>query len=199
MVWGAAILLGIGALLFGRRQNAEGKMGGRMSWPKQLWLGWAVYVWFVLCPAVAALSTAPLEARRVLGAFAAWMWLRGAVELYMLYVSKNWRPPMGFAHNLSAIALVLGMSAAHREAWWGASVGRWSWALVLMVLFSLVLETGFAVAFHRAVDGRTTGDDAVWFADAKDPKFARINRVTAIFLVPLYGFLLGFLIFAVSS
>ncbi len=172
-----------------------------MSWPKQLWLGWAVYVWFVLCPAVAGLSIAPVEARWVLGVFSAWMWLRGAVELYMLYVSKNWRPPMGIAHNLSSVALLLGMSVVHREAWRFASApgAIWSWALVLVVVFSLILETWFAVAFHRAVQGRTTGDDAVWFADATDPKFARINRVTALCVVPLYVFLIGFLVLAVSS
>ncbi|RKH24712.1 hypothetical protein D7X75_31480, partial [Corallococcus sp. CA031C] len=94
------------AAFFRHRQNARGGRGGRISGPKLAWLLYAIFLWFLVCPVVAMDASVPFEARIVLGAFAVSMWLRGAAELYMLYVSRNWRPPYGVGHDLGCIALV---------------------------------------------------------------------------------------------
>lgn len=62
---------------------------------------------------------------------------------------------------------------------------------------SLCLETYYAVVFHHAVAGQTTGDEGVWFANAEEPRFARANRVTAWANGPLILFVLA-LMFALS-
>ncbi|CAM3459652.1 hypothetical protein COSO111634_16345 [Corallococcus soli] len=163
------------AAFFRHRQNARGARGGRISGPKLAWLLYAVFLWFLVCPLVAMDPAVPGEARIVLGAFAVSMWLRGAAELYMLYVSRNWRPPYGVGHDLGCIALD------------GRDV--WALALVGLVLVSLVVEVAYAALFHQAVEGRTTGEDGVWFADAEQERFRRINRLTLALNVPLYAVL----------
>jgi hypothetical protein len=78
------------------------------------------------------------------------------------------------------------------------ALAQWTFALVMVLLSSLAVETYFAAAFFRAVEGRTTGDDGLWFADEKDPRFRRINLITTIVNVPMYLFLF-FYLFAVTG
>lgn len=192
--------LALVGLAFYRRQNRRGGMGGAISRAKMLWLVWALWVWFIVCPLVAMDAGVARPLRLTLGAFAAFMWLRGLVELFMLYVTKNWIPPYGVAHNLASVALVVGCG------WWwdvvSAAVDPWSrWALALTVViaFSLVIETVYAVGFHRVVRGKTTGDEGLWFASADDPRFRRLVRLTAALNVPLYGFVAAFLVAAFAG
>ncbi|RKG92031.1 hypothetical protein D7V97_41320, partial [Corallococcus sp. CA053C] len=69
----------------------------------------------------------------------------------------------------------------------------WALALVALVLVSLGVEVAYAALFHQAVEGRTTGEDGVWFADAEQARFRRINRLTFALNVPLYAALAGLL------
>jgi len=186
------------ALFFRRAQNAKGALGGRISGPKVAWLFYAVFLWFLVCPLVALDTAVPVEARAVLGAFAAFMWLRGAAELFMLYVTKNWRPPYGVAHDVACIALVLGGLVWGRARWQGPldTVDAWALALVGLVLVSLFVEVAYAALFFHAVEGRTTGDEGIWFADQEQARFRRINRLTLALNVPLYAGLVALLILA---
>ena len=182
---------------FSVRQNREtGALGGKISAPKRVWLLFAVFVWFVLTPLVALCDQTPPFARTLLGVFAASMWVRGIVELYMLFISKNWKPPLGVAHDLMML-LLLGGGLIGGWASLTATpslFGRWVAGFCVMLTFSLGLETVYAVLFHSAVQGRTTGDDGVWFAAAGEARFRTINRVTALFNLPLCAFLAAFLL-----
>lgn len=192
----AALLLGqlAAGLVFYRRQNRPGRIGGGISLPKLLWLNWAVFVWLLLTPLVALDASLTGSLRIVFSGFALNMWLRGLIELYMMYISKNWRPPYGVAHNIFSLLLLGGLLVGTRSGLPGFSEGWNSWALALsfVIAASLLVETVYAIGFHRAVAGRTTGDDAVWFAAADDPKFQRLNRLTVACNVPLFGFLAAF-------
>jgi hypothetical protein len=192
------VMLGVCALLgarFQRAQNRQGTRGGRISPPKVAWLFYAVYFWFIVCPAVAMDPAVPSEARQVLGLFGASMWVRGAAEMYLLYVTRSWRPPYGIGHDVLCILLVLGGVAWHRARWLGPLAPGDVWALVLigLVLVSLVIEIVYAALFFHAVDGATTGEEGVWFADEEHARFRRINRLTFTCNVPLYGALAGLL------
>jgi hypothetical protein len=191
-------MLGIVALLgwlFQRRQNRLGSRGGRISPPKVAWLFFAVYFWFAVCPAVALDPGVAPAARGVLGLFGVSMWVRGAAEMYLLYVSKSWRPPYGIGHDVLCITLVLGGLGLHHAYWTGPLSGSDAWALALvgLVLVSLVIEIVYAALFFHAVEGATTGDEGVWFADEEQARFRRINRLTFAFNVPMYGTLAALL------
>lgn len=180
------VLLGV---RFQRRQNRQGSRGGGISPPKVAWLFYAIYLWFIVCPAVALDPAVPLAARAVLGLFGASMWIRGVAEMYMLYVSKNWRPPYGIGHDVLCVALVLGGMAWHHAHWTGplSRADGWALALVALVLVSLVIEIVYAALFFHAVEGATTGEEGIWFADPEQARFRRINRLTFTCNVPLYG------------
>jgi hypothetical protein len=152
------------------------------------WLFYAVYLWFLVCPLVALDAAVHPALRTVLGLFAASMWLRGLAELYMLYVAKNWKPPYGVGHDVVCILLVLGGLALHRETLAGplTPVDAWALALVGLVLVTLVVEVVYASLFFHAVEGATTGEEGIWFADEEQARFRRINRLTFSFNVLLY-------------
>jgi hypothetical protein len=49
-----------------------------------------------------------------------------------------------------------------------------------------VVEVLYATLFFQAVEGATTGEDGIWFADEEQARFRRINRITLACNVPLY-------------
>jgi hypothetical protein len=181
------VVLASGTVFYFRQQKAA--MGGSISRAKAAWLTFAVLYWLGVCPVLAVEPSIPEPYRTTFGLFAANFWLRGIAELYMLYVSKTWKPPYGAGHDIFSIALVLacllfvpGESGSYPWALMGAGAAA-------ALLLSLVAETYYALEFHKLVSGQTTGDDGIWFADQEAPKFKRINLITACINVPLYTFL----------
>ncbi|WP_375768736.1 hypothetical protein NR798_44855 [Archangium gephyra] len=194
---GLAVLLGF---LFWRRQNVQAARGGRISPPKLAWLFYAIFLWFLLCPLVALDAAVHPGLRMVLGSFGACMWVRGAAEMYMLYVSHNWKPPYGIGHDVLCIFLVLGGLSwyqLHRDGP-PSRLDVWALSLIALVLVSLFVEVMYATLFFQAVEGHTTGEDGIWFADEEQARFRRINRITLACNIPLYAGLGGLLAVALG-
>lgn len=192
----AAALLAFG-LTFYRRQ-AEGGLGGRISLPKTYWLCFAVFFWFALCPAVALDVHFPPLVRLVATSMAISMWLRGTLEMVMLYRWKNWRPPYGVGHDILCIVLIAGCVICERESLLlllekPTPLAIAGLGFIVALVASLLVEIHHAASFHAAVAGRTTGDNGVWFAD-EDARFVRINRVTRQWNYLLTGWVLLFLL-----
>ena len=186
------LLVGVCALfgtLLRRRQNVQSALGGRISRPKLAWVMYAVFLWFLLCPLVALEPTLHPDLKWVLGGFGAFMWLRGAVELYMLYVSRNWRPPYGITHDVLSLVLLLGGVGGYllRRAQPSSPLDQWALGLLALVAVSLCIEVMYAALFFHAVEGHTMGEDGIWFADAEQERFRRINRITLACNIPLYA------------
>jgi hypothetical protein len=196
LLWSGVALALVMGLRFRAKQNAgAGARGGKISNPKVLWLFFAIWFWFVECAVLAFEPNLPLLYRWVLGAHAASMWARGAVELAMLHVTKNWRPPIGIAHDALCIVTV-GVVALVGPGGVG-ELGAWGWwapALVVAVVVSLVVELLYAALFFQAVEGKTTGDDGIWFADPESERFKRINRITFACNTPQVLFQLALLV-----
>ncbi len=190
--WGLALSTGLTLCLVAwfKRRQAAGAIGGAMSMPKAWWLAFAVLYWFFVCPLLAADARVPQPQRTVLRVFAANMWLRGVIELYMLYGPKNWKPRYGVGHAIFSLALVIAMVVAlpseNTAPWFVTPWASISTVAIGVLNFSLALEAGYAAAFNKIVRGQTTGDDGLWFADAESPRFRLVNRVTAAFNLPLW-------------
>ncbi len=196
LLWAGVAGCGLMALRFRARQNAQhAAMGGRISNPKLLWLFFAIWFWFVECAVLAFEPALPWPYRVIVGAHAASMWVRGVVELFMLYVTRNWRPPIGITHDAVCILTVLGLGASFNQqlrdlgAW-----GLWAPSLVVMLVVSLVVELVYAAMFFSAVEGKTTGEQGIWFADEESARFKRINRLTFACNTPQVLFQLGLLV-----
>lgn len=177
---GACVLA---ALWFRRQQNRAHSMGGKISNPKLLWLFFAIWFWLFECAVLAFEPALPFGYRVIVGVHAASMWARGALELVMLYITRNWRPPIGISHDVLCIVTVLALVVALRlpldSAW-----GLFAPALVVMLVFSLGVEVLYAALFFQAVEGKTTGDKGIWFASEDEARFRRINRITTAFNGP---------------
>ena len=177
----------LAAFWFRGKQNRAHAMGGKISNPKLLWLFFAIWFWLFECAVLAFEPSLPQSYRIIFGVHAASMWLRGLAEMVMLYVTRNWRPPIGIAHDVLCIVTVLGLVIALplplNSAW-----GLFAPALVFMLLFSLGVEVLFAALFFQAVEGKTTGEKGIWFASEDEARFKRINRITTAFNVPQLAF-----------
>lgn len=195
LLLGTAALCVVAVALFAGGQNRGGKMGGRISLPKRVWLTFTIWTWLFECAVLAFDPGLPRGFRVVVGVHAASMWLRGLVELVMLYHFKNWRPPHGIAHDAFCIVTTLALSAAFRGELTGA-LGAWGPAFLGMLVVALAVELVYAALFLKAVQGRTTGDDPTWFAAEGEARFARINRLTAVLNVPQLVFQLAFVLLA---
>lgn len=187
-LWGKLVLVIMAVLLaaFGVRfhgQQKPGAIGGPISKAKAFWLPFAIYLWFVVCAVVAVDPALPPALATVFGAVAVSMWLRGIAEMLMLYVSHNWRPPMGIGHDAFTIGLVVTIGgvtigSADLAAW--SPLAHGAFVLLVVVVASLVLEIVHAWSFYVVVGTRTVGDQGIWFADDDDPRFAAINRRTRV-------------------
>ena len=176
----AAVALAVFGVRFHRRQNAGG-YGGRISAPKAYWLPFALFMWFVLCPLVGLCAPIPPPLAHIFLAYAASMWLRGIAEMVMLYGTKNWRPPYGISHDAFCMVLIAAMAVRARGTFFAlqgtAAVAS---ALLLAAVFvSLALEIVHARSFFVAVQGKTTGEDGIWFADDEE-RFRVINQRTLV-------------------
>ena len=193
----ASTALVVAVSLWFYKHQQRGGMGGRASGPKGAWLCFAILYWLFLCPLLGSATEIPSPWRVTLLVFSINFWIRGVVELIMLYVTKNWRPRHGISHDIFSLLLVLGLllalgiDATSLEGW-----GVGGAIATATLLLSLGLETYYAVVFNQLVAGQTTGDEGVWFADPSDPKFQRVNRVTYFFNLPLYAALIFLLLSA---
>ena len=179
---------------FGVRFHAKqkrGALGGRISRAKAYWLPFAIYFWFVVCPAVGFDAVVHEGAARALMAFGVFMWVRGAAEMVMLYVTKNWRPPMGITHDALCVVLILGLSVRGLDQIAAAGLSSineldvWAYGLCAVALVSLAVEMHHAHSFFVAARGATTGDDGIWFADDEEERFRKINRTTFVWNIIL--------------
>lgn len=187
------VLLAGAVALFARRQ-ARGRVGGALSRPKQVWLFLALGTWLLAAPLLALDPGVSPPLRALLGLFVGLMLARVPVELVLLYGLGRWTPPMGIAHDLlCAAVMAVGLPVALRSLDGTGPLGPADQAallLALTVLATLLVEVHHAWAFWRVVGSAgTQGEDAVWFASADDPRFARINRITAWLNAPLLALL----------
>ena len=183
------IFLFIGMAFFFHQLN--GPMGGKMSVAKGFWLFYAVFTWFVFLPLLLFYYKVPSFLDYVWGVFWVWMAIRGLVELFMMYITKNWTPPIGITHNISCVLWLI-----------GSSIYFYIQVLTLptIVLFfhislivSMILETWYAVGFYKIVKEKTKGDDAIWFAPSDDNRFKNLVLWTGAFNWPLFSILLIYL------
>lgn len=187
VLWALLAVVAAAALAF-RAMQMRGKLGGKIATSKTIWLGLVVALWFAVVPVVAFDQAIAFGLRLVLGVFFANMALRGGIELFMLYVSKNWKPRYGMAHALFSIALIV-LSALVVQFGLGEPVfmglaqdlDRWALMLIMLVVMSLGTEWLHAFTFSEVVNSSgqtTTGDHAVWFAHKDDPRFQQILKNT---------------------
>ncbi len=172
------------------RNTASGKwVGGEISWPKAFWLGYTLANWFLL-PWIFVFNpelSAPLR-WVILGHLASW-WIRGILELFMIYRWYNWTPIYGISHDLiHNFALIGGISWAMTQDPTALanpeSLGFWAWLYLFVTTFALMGEILFAALFFTT-RGKGEGAEKIYFA-SDSPEYRLINGFTRAVCTVVY-------------
>lgn len=178
------------SLWFYYRQNFTGQIGGAMSVAKLLWLDYALVAWFIVPFFVARSADVTPSLRRIYAVHLANFILRGAIELWMLYVTVSWSPRYGITHDLCSLALITLL--LWRKAPVGGGLRRpldgAARHFLISIRLGLVAEIVFAWLFYRAIGGEA----GIYFA-SDDAHFAFINRLTLVIVLLAYSDLAIFL------
>lgn len=169
--------------------QASGAIGGAISLPKLFWLFFCIYSWFILPPLALYSLKLPEHLKVLLKIFSALMWGRGILEMFMMFVLKNWRPPYGIAHDILCIVVVTGLQIYYnlykKNDDSKQLINLWG----RLIIISLIAEAYFAATFFEIVAEQTIGEKAVWFANNQDPKFILINNITFTVNILVYSWL----------
>lgn len=190
VIW-PLVTLGL-ATIFHRKQNSKKAWtGGPISWPKSLWLSFTVCNWFLLPIWFCLHPDFPPPIKMLYFFHLASWWIRGPLELIMIYKWLNWTPRYGISHDLFHIAgCTLFLYLAWPQLSWSelTPIGFASISYTFIILISTVAEIWFAYLFFTTRTAAET-DDNIYFA-SEDPKWKFINRATAsvVTLVYLYLF-----------
>jgi hypothetical protein len=98
------------AAVFYLAQNTLRPVGGEIAPAKLLWLAGAILLWGVLPWLLLADARLGMRLRRAFAVLAALMLARAAVEGWMLYVTLDWSPWYGIAHDAACMAALLGLA-----------------------------------------------------------------------------------------
>ena len=168
-------------------QKTGARIGGSIALSKHLWLFYTIYTWFFLLNFILL----RVDINPVLGLylkiFSVLFLVRAPVELFMLFVSKNWTPPLGIAHDLICFVVLL---AGSIHCFVFSDLKLWESLLLLNLFLGITLETFYAYKFYKIVGDKTKGDQGIWFACHEDPKFQKVLKITTVFNMPIFVSLL---------
>lgn len=102
------------------------------------------------------------------------MWIRGIIELYLLFGIKRWKPIYGIIHDLATFFGLLILSIMQKQ------FEKHELILIISLHISLLLETYYAYFFSKFIGAKTQGEKGIWFANKEDPLFKKILTITTI-------------------
>lgn len=177
------------AFHFHRKQNSQGAWtGGAISKPKSMWLAYTVSTWFFLpiWMLLAGIIPTPLIALFVFHLIS-W-WIRGPLELMMIYKWFNWSPRYGISHDIFHALILIGLFcyAVAQMDWLDADNRRQTASLffAIVLIITTLAEALFARMFLSARSQEEEKDNIYFASD--DPKWKKINNVTASVVYPAY-------------
>jgi hypothetical protein len=179
--------LALAAMVFYQVQNNLRPVGGDISIVKLLWLAGAILLWGVLPLLLLADPRLGLRLRRAFAALAALMLARAAVEGWMLYVTLNWSPWYGIAHDALCAAVLLAFAARtlpSNPLEGAVRVHLW----VTAAFFAPEMYFAWYMQAHFTTQGET----AVYFVP-DEAAYADVLRATTVAVVCLAMYLPLFL------
>lgn len=153
-------LMSLALMLFAWLQNRGMLVGGEIALAKLLWLFYAIFFWFVLPALVLLDGRGGAWLRRLYRLFLVNMCARGLVELFMMYVSLNWHPHYGIAHDLFSLLMLLGLLCWRRPT---RPIDRLLDQGLWVICAMLLLESGFAWYLLQRV---SDGSNPIYFVPA---------------------------------
>ena len=169
----------LGSTWFYKKQNQGSFVGGAISIPKALWLFYAIFFWFFL-PLI-YLSHPALDGtlKVILALHTLIWWIRGPLELAMIYKWFNWSPRYGIIHDVLH-AGVLFIALLGTVKIWPESPSNWMLFVFLgFTIISLLFEATFAALFLNI---RGSADHKIYYADDSE-KWRFVNFLTTVAVI----------------
>jgi len=190
-------LLCAGAFMFYIDQNASNRIGGPVAPQKLAWLLCAILLWIVLPAAILLDGRVASMLRFGFGILLLLMLARGVIELWMLYITLNWSPWYGIAHDVLCLAVLAACSArAIRAGVWQSTPN--AVLLVHLVVTALAFLPEIYFAHYMTQNFNTMGDAAVYFVPDEERYRDVLGVTTAVVIalgiyLPLFlwGWLVG--------
>lgn len=183
--------LALGAVFFYGSQNSSGRIGGAIAPQKMLWLLYAIVLWGVLPLAILLDLRADALLRKAFAVLLLLMLPRLPVELWMLYVTHNWSPWYGIAHDVACfLPLTVLIAFCWQRQTWRAAPNGWLFAHLVVTTAAFAPEVYFAHFMLRHFN--TAGEAAIYFVP-DDPSYAEVLWVTTVVVALLSIYLPLFL------
>ncbi len=165
-------------------QNSRNEVGGKISAVKSIWLFFVIYYWFLLPFFFFFINFDNYQTYiLIISLHLVSMWIRGIIELVMIYKFYNWSPLYGITHTFVHFLGILLYVAVNF-----LSLSKWpiEYSLYLFILLvTLICEVCFAKSFW-GIRGDSVNTKKIYFA-SDDPKWTKINRLTFNVLLFLKG------------
>ena len=177
------ILLVLVALYFRKKQNTENEVGGQISLPKSLWLAYTIGTWFFL-PIIFLFWPIDTGMKYVYIFHLVSFWIRGPLELVMIYKWFNWSPKYGIAHDLfHFVGLIILFKTL-----WPLEISRVT-LMSMVFMYSLIISVGFEIIF-ACWFYKIRGEEKhkIYFA-SNDPEWKYVNMLTYFAVFICYGLL----------
>lgn len=174
------LLVSILAYFYKKKQNGDNPFtGGPISTPKAFWLAYTVSTWFFF-PLIFVFNPLVSPAVKLILAFhlLSW-WIRGPLELVMIYKWFNWSPCYGITHDIfHLISLISLIIINYHEIQNFGPINIMAITFVGMTIIATLAEILFAYLFFT-VRSKEEEKENIYFA-SDDPKWIFINRLTFI-------------------
>jgi hypothetical protein len=173
-------VLVVATVAFYWAQNRFRPVGGEISVPKLLWLSYAIALWVVVPALLTADGRISGRLRQAFAALVVFVLVRGVAELWMLYVSLNWSPWYGIAHDCACMTLLAALALrAERPR---SPIDRIASVHLAVTAAAFVPEMYFA--WYMQAHFTTSGEHAIYFVP-DDPRYSEVLRVTTVVVVSL--------------
>ncbi|MGZ3807287.1 MAG: hypothetical protein ACXVCE_04315 [Bacteriovorax sp.] len=164
--------------------------GGPISWPKAFWLSYTIQTWFFLPFLFLVQPTVPSFLKIIVSFHLLSWWIRGILEMVMIYKWFNWSPRYGISHDIFHL-IGCGLLFFNFRQELSTLVFGTAAFLVALYLFMLFISTtaeiSFAFLFLRLRTIQEKNENVYFASD--DPKWIFVNRYTLSVVMVVYSHL----------
>jgi hypothetical protein len=168
------------ALFYRKKQSSNNPWtGGPISWPKAFWLSYTIQTWFFLPFFFLIPYEVPSFLKTIIIFHLISWWVRGILELFMIYKWLNWSPRYGISHDVFHIAGLIVLMLMNKHHLSEIDYGSHNFAIlayIYMLFVTTAAEISFAFLFLSLRTFQESRENVYFASD--DPKWVFVNRYT---------------------
>lgn len=173
------------AIFYRKKQSSDNPWtGGPISWPKSFWLSYTIQTWFFLPFFFFIPTDVPTFLKALITFHLMSWWVRGLLEMVMIYKWLNWSPRYGISHDFFHLVGLGSLLYFFRNEVSSIDLGTHGFvvlAYIWMLFLTTTAEITFAMLFLRLRTLQEKNENVYFASD--DPKWIFVNRYTLTIVV----------------